>query len=820
MSGNFYTQTDIDKYKERLFNFSGEFDFGLMIHMFRRSRRWLLLFFLLGCFGAFLYLRYTPRNYQSTAILQIKTADRANQILNVDRLATAGMEHELAESIELLRSKVFLKRALTKLPIEVSYFNEGTFRSLEQYGNHPYFVDFKIKDASIVGQRIYISFDGLGKGSLHYEIGGRKFSRKFEEKHWISLPHVDFKIVVTDYLAINEMNKGVKKNMNFFTINNFDALADQYHKSLDVRILNDGAKTIQITFIDNNARKALDIVAALTLEFNSFDVERRSESSKSILAFIDNQLDVVYERLKNAENALQEYKNKNNIHSVAENISMARQEHANTIEDQIISYDSEEKILEELENSVNGKSAIDTYHLLSMIAGTEYESSVSSLASNLHHLLIRKEEMLYEVTPSSESIKAIDYQINIQRRILLESIGSIRAKLRTRKNLLISQAEKVEAKYSNIPKDEIEFSRLQRLYSTSEKYYTMLLEKKTEYAISKAGFVSQNVVLQKANLPGVPVSPNQKITIFTFLFLATVVSLFFVLVRYFTHTTLTSANEITRYTNASVSILGLVPKYKDEIPVSQLLIDKNPKSLIAEAFRSIRTNLQFISNDPNAKVIAVTSTISGEGKTFISFNLAGIIAFSGKKVIVLDLDLRKPKIHAGFGVSNDKGMSTLLIGKNTLEECIRKSSLENLYFITAGPVPPNPSELIMQESMSVLLTKLKQEFDIIVMDTPPVGLVTDGVSIVKQADYPIYVFRAEYSRRNFVQNLDRLINESHIPQMSVVFNGVELQPSRYSYNYGYGYGYGYGYNYGYYTDPIPQKVGLWKRLLKFFKIKK
>jgi len=263
------------------------------------------------------------------------------------------------------------------------------------------------------------------------------------------------------------------------------------------------------------------------------------------------------------------------------------------------------------------------------------------------------------------------------------------------------------------------------------------------------------------------------------------------------HNDITSIKEISN--NTTASILGIIPLYKKDIPVSQLLIDKNPKSLIAESFRSIRTNLQFISNEPGPKVIAVTSTISGEGKTFVSINLAGIIAFSNKKVIVLDLDLRKPKIHLGFNVDNVKGMSTILSDKDKPEDCINNSSLKNLDFITAGPVPPNPSELIISDKMSELLKHLKSIYDIIVIDNPPVGIVTDGIASIQKADYPIYILKANFSKKQYIGNLDRLINESKIQKLSVILNGADSK-NGYGYGSNYGYGYGYTYGYGYYVE--------------------
>jgi tyrosine-protein kinase Etk/Wzc len=235
-------------------------------------------------------------------------------------------------------------------------------------------------------------------------------------------------------------------------------------------------------------------------------------------------------------------------------------------------------------------------------------------------------------------------------------------------------------------------------------------------------------------------------------------------------------------------------------------VDKNPKALISEAFRTIRTNLNFIDGSEGPKIVSVTSTISGEGKTFVAINVAGVLAFTGKKVVIIDLDMRKPKIHKGFGVNNQIGMSTILTGMSEVDECFNDSTMDNLKFITAGPTPPNPSELILGAKLDEVLEYLKTRFDYIVIDNAPVGLVTDGIATIQRAHYPIYVFRAGYSRKMFAQILDRLKNESSVKNLAVVLNDVDISRKIYSYNYGYGYGYGYGgYGGGYYSDDITRK---------------
>ncbi|MFW5708293.1 MAG: polysaccharide biosynthesis tyrosine autokinase [Bacteroidota bacterium] len=361
----------------------------------------------------------------------------------------------------------------------------------------------------------------------------------------------------------------------------------------------------------------------------------------------------------------------------------------------------------------------------------------------------------------------------------------------------------------------IEYSMLQRVHSINERFYNQLVEKKAEYSISKAGYVSQSVILESSRVPGQPISPKPRSIYASSLLAAIFLGLGVFLLKYLFYNEIPSLHDILKYTHAPV--IGVIPKYKSEIPPNQLLVLKKPKSLISEALRAIRTNQQFINNDAGPKLVAVTSTISGEGKTFFAMNLAGILAFSNKKVIVIDFDMRKPKIHLGFNVENIKGVSTILSNIDGIDDCIQPSKVKNLDFITAGPVPPNPSELILTPRMDEMINYLKSRYDYVIVDNPPVGIVTDGMKSILMSDYPIYIFKANYSKRMFIQNVNRLISESHINNLSVVLNAVDKEYSSYGYDKGYSYGYyygGYGAGYGYYDDQvIAGKRSWWKKLL-------
>jgi len=263
-----------------------------------------------------------------------------------------------------------------------------------------------------------------------------------------------------------------------------------------------------------------------------------------------------------------------------------------------------------------------------------------------------------------------------------------------------------------------------------------------------------------------------------------------------------SINDISRY--SEVPVAGVIPISKETNKINRFVVENKANSVITESFRTLRSNLEFMHQISNEKkIIAITSTISGEGKTFIAINLGGVFSLSGKRVILIDLDLRKPKVHLTFKSTNEKGLSTILIGKDRYQDCIIETEFDNFNIITSGPPPPNPAELANSDNFDLLLEQLKTEYDVIIIDTPPIGIVSDAIFSFKRADLPIYVTRANYSKRNFINNINYIREHKNIKNISIVLNAVEIMSSKYGYGYkGYGYGqygYGYGFGYGYYS---------------------
>lgn len=798
--------------EKKISNLNDDFDISLFIKITQRNIPWIIIFFVIAFMFAFLYLRYTYPIYEAKSVIQI--ASNSNEAKKL--LKTSQSVINLDGKIEILKSPNFLARVFNQLPLDISYFQIGNVLNYEMYKSSPFEIEYRYPKSDIFSVPINISFVDDKNAKLIINQNNIEKEYKVQIGKWNSLPIIDsIKINIVNFNKIKSDQKGKNENSYFFNFTNKDNLVRMYSPLIKVEVELELAGTIRIIVQDKNASKASDICNSIVNEFKQYDIEKQAEGINKTLQFIDDQLKLMQDKLYNSESDLQNFKISNNVE---ENLPLPDFViRLNNLKNEETQIDLNISILEQIENKLNENKELDVFKLVPLTLVLNDQVGLQIQLKKLETLLIKKDDELYSKTPNNISIVQLDSQIDFQKNIVIESIKAIKSSFNTKKVQIQNKLEEFdyEVRNSGLKFDKIEMTRLMKLNEINQEYYTKLISLKSQLAIDNAGITSENTVLQNSFIPGSPFFPSKKVVVFSALTAWFILSLILIVIRYLFYNEITSMNEITKFLGET-PILGIVPNYKDVIPVSQLLVDKKPKSLIAESLRSIRSNLEFLSDKPGPKVLAITSTISGEGKTFVAMNLAGIIAFSEKKVIIIDLDMRKPKIHVGFGVSNDKGMSTILIKRNNISECIYRSSLSNLDFITAGPVPPNPSELVISQRMIEVIEELKKTYDIIVIDNPPVGLVTDGIKMIKIADYPIYVFRENYSKRNFVQNVKKLMRDNNIKNLSIIMNSVNIKKSGYGYSgiYDYDYGYGYGYGFGYYDEDFRREKFTLREFIK------
>lgn len=792
--------------KNKKDSFIEEFDFKLFLNIVKKNIKYILIFFVLVFISTFIYLRYTQPVYEAKCLVQINNDNKADKLFE----KKSFYDDDLYRKIEVMQSPVFIHRVLSKLPVDVSVFIKGKVLNYEMYKTYPFEIQYELLDSSI--NTISIELKVKNDHFVINKVQGEEVNILFKFHEPVSLPLVRF-IFSPKSESISSFFNSHENEEYILQFNNIDQLSLVYSKKINITVVNDIAKTISISLKDNNPQKATDIVNQVSKEFSDFEIEYQKNSSINILEFIERQLSEVEKNLNEARDSMNLNKASQIDTSINKGVLHTR---IYEIDNLISKNEIEIESLEQFDNSFTSNKN-DIISLLAIINGTESQTFLSPYLQSLKDLEIRKQDLLMRVTENSTAIESIKSQIDFQRKIIKESTLGLINKYKKSNSRLLAEKNSIIQKLSiPTPLESSQQSNRERFYSVNEKFYNQLIEKRIEYSIAQAGFVSQLIVLQPAQVNNTPVAPNKTIIWLGVLIFFLLTSIAFLIIRYILYDEIVSLRDVKKLTK--IPILGVVPKYKSHIPASQLIVDTRPRSLLAESLRAIRTNLQFIKNVPNSKVIAISSTVSGEGKTFVAINLAGVLAFNNKKVIVLDFDLRKPKIHIGFNTDNDKGISTILLSIDDPDSCICQSNIPNLHFITAGPVPINPSELILSENTDKLLDYLKTKYDYIILDTPPIGLVSDAMKPLQNADFPIYVVRANYSKRSYIYNVDKLYNENNLRYLSIILNNVDpsITGAGKSKGYTYGYGYGYGYDnskHGYYDSEDVVKTS---KIKKFF----
>jgi capsular exopolysaccharide synthesis family protein len=635
--------------------------------------------------------------------------------------------------------------------------------------------------------------------SKQYELGYGKDGKENRTTYAFGAPVENEHFKLTIYLNGESFNEEWENSDYYFIINNLVTLNEYMEKNLKVMVLNPNARMIEVSFTDHNPVKARNMVNAIDSVYLTTTLNNKNKANKQKINYLEAQLRLTEDSLESYEQRMQDFIVANKSADLQMDISRDVDKIEEALEKKL-TLSSRLSYLGQLESLLKGNQDLTKYI---PFLSKEMEPQLTEVISAVNRLQQERELMLSSLKENTLAATAKDRAVEVAKRNAFEMIQQERAFLQSQINQLSSRINQVEQELINKPGKNAEYTKIKRTYGLYEGYFLDMMSKKAEIGIAGAGTVPEFVVLSPASMPKLPVWPNRFLVYGIGALAGILISAVSVVLMYFFHNTITSQRELEKLTLAPV--LGIVPVFKQKNEtVSRLVIDKNPKSAISEALRLIRTNLDFVFPGKKKKrIIAVTSTVSGEGKTFVVVNLGGIIALSEAKVVLLDLDMRKPKIHAAFDAENHKGVSTILINKHPLEECIQKSSIPNLDFISSGPTPPNPSELILRAEFDKLLQDLSQLYDYILIDTPPVGLVTDGILVMSKVDLPLYVVRADYSRRTVAGNINKLLKNERFRNLTVVLNALRNEKDMYKYDYG-------GYSQGYYDEVERKKSGFKK----------
>lgn len=763
-------------------------DFQKLGSVFKRSIVWIIVILLITNTIAYIYIRYTKPVYESYSDLKLDVKSEAN-LLGFNSLKESQNLNNISGEIELIKSKLFFNKVIEAVDMNVTYYAEGKINDEERYKNSPFEVRGGLKNESFLDRPIKVEIQNSSQFQLKYTLGDEEIIETYRFGEKINNAYFDFSIFLTSNYDPVTGNASY-----YFIINSDRALLDYLSTNLTVEPLNLNANTIRLSFSDHNRYKARDLINAIDTLYLNYTQEEKNKANKQRIEFLDQQLTQTEIRLEAYEDYIEDFTISNKSLNLREDMGrsiMMMEE----IDSQKVAVRKEIEYLTSLENRLGTDQAL----LIRMPESLPNAEIVNTAIEELNTLLNERAILLSSYNQNTYAVARKNQAIDQAAKSIRENISRYKTMAVRELERLNKRSEILQESFESLPSKSTEFTKVQRNFSLYEEFLLSLMQSKAEFEIARAGTVTDFKILSSATTPGSPIFPNVLIIYGIGAVSGIILSLLFLGIRYLLHNKISSLPELEGLSKAPV--LGVVPFYGTEkMKVSKLVIDKNPKSAMSESLRSIRTNMDFMSNKKDKKVIAVTSTVSGEGKTFISVNMGAIIALSKQKVIIIDMDMRKPKVHQAFSEENsNKGVSTILIDRHLVGDCIRSTSIPGLDYIPSGPTPPNPSELILNDELDVLLDSLKEAYDVIILDTPPVGLVTDGILVMRKSDISMYVVRADYSKKAFLKNINKLITVNRFQNLALVLNSLSS---------GHGYGYGYGYGNHYYEETTKQKSTL------------
>ena len=741
-----------------------------------------ILIFLISVGLAFLYINLTTPLYQTDSKIEITEASQNALSKDIVLSAlTGGSVVNIETEIDIIKSRSLVSKAIEKIGYQVNYFQKDGIKNIELYKESPFIVKvFAVRNPEIYGKLFQIKpidenrFELSVKQGLLSKLGIKKDDFNYSNTH-------KFGELIDIGLGILKIEKTTDfpNNIYYFKLNTKEGVVGNILSRLDVIKASKDSYVLKIIYRDNVPQRAYDFVNALIKEYMNQNIELKTMEASKKLEFIDSQLKEINKNLKDAEVKLTNFKESKKIMDISSEAQTTIQK-LSEFDKKLAELQIRQRLIENLYNYIIKNENIET---ISVASFGITDPVLSSLIDRLNKAIEEKTALLVEFTELHPDVQKQSQKIdNLKSQIKL-AIENLRNEIKNQILATKSVINRYENFLSQLPESEREFINLKRKFLINEKVYSYLLEKRVEASITKAATISKNRIVDSAILPTSPIKPKKTIILAIGVLLGMMLGVFYGYVREFLDDTIKSKEEIERLT--TLPILGLIPKISKRKLEKGIYVLDEPNSVFAEALRQVRTNIQFMIKDNNKnKSILISSTVGNEGKSTITTNLSAILHASAKNVLIVDLDLRKPKIHNYFGLPNSKGITDLILGKLSLDETIKRTSIENLDIITVGTIPPNPGDLLLSDKFKDILKDLKDRYEYVVIDSPPMGSVSDTVFLMKEVDLSLVLFRAGYSKRIFANILDKKVHEFGIPNVGILLNGVDVKEFKYSYGYG------------------------------------
>jgi capsular exopolysaccharide synthesis family protein len=776
---------------------------------------WFVLFGFLGLSGGYLMSKFSQPSYKVGSTVLVM---EESQSMGLDQMFEGfdlGNKTNIENHILMLQSYTLNRKALDNLNRETSWFSEGVFTDASLYGDYPYRVEQNASHKNTCGIPIHIQPIDWE----HYQITavgevmnkGSKLSLDLKAKGTFGMPFENEYFSFT--ISRNTSFGGDEDKDYYFVFNDLKGLTKSYMSRLEVNLASKKADGITLSIQGSNPAREVDYMNELIRVYMDYGLSEKNRTSENTVRFIDEQLNQIVDSLSLAGQNFSDFRSKNGIIDLGQEGSL--------VVEKLEKLESEKVLAERrLEYFRNLKTYMGDAEQMKLVVSPSVvgivDVGLTSQVLKLAELYARKSTLSFIAMEKNPSILMLDNEIANSLSSLDENLKNLISNAEVELKSLYRQMDKIGLQLASLPKTEQKLINIKRRFDLNNELYTFLLQKRAEAAITTASNVSDAQVLDPARIEtSVRVGPKTTINLLVGLILGLAIPFVVIVVGDYFNDTIKSKEDIEKESKLPIMAEIAHSSYKTEIPVIL-----HPRSGIAESFRGLRTNLHYLfRQNSGCKVLGVHSMIPGEGKTFTSLNLASIIAMDSKKVLLMGCDLRKPRLHSIFNVDNKSGLSTYLIGQDSLSSIILPTDQENLFFVNSGPVPPNPAELLGNGEFEKFIEEAKQKFDYIVMDNAPVSLVTDGILSGKYADANLFVLRQDFSNKNQIKFINQLSEKESLNKIGIILNDAVFNGYGYSSSYGsFGYGYSYGnYGNGYYDEDHQPRTWKQKLYAKFFK---
>ena len=784
------------------------FDFSAIFTTLVLNWHWFLLSLIICLGAAAIYLRYKTPIYQASAQFYIKADDNTRRgLMSASNLGMVNYTSGLDNEMVILKSRNLAEQAVRDLKLYVTYRTEGKVKDVLLYKAQPINVDMDPAHLNKLSSSVNLQIKREGKG---YHITGTSAGQPID-KIIATLPStITTKSGVLSFTAnsTTPMPEGAIMNVSMVSPQN---AAYRYAAALSVGLSAKSTSIVNMVFRDESVQRAADYLKQLAICYNRQSNEDKNEVAVRTEEFINSRLEKINAELGSTEGALEAYKRSHNMVQLGMNASNAFS-NQEAYSKQLAEASTQTALLNSIKDYMDQPE--NKYQTLPSNVGLS-DGTATSLINKYNELALQRNKLLRSASESSPTVMPITQQMDDLSASIRRAMDQSRKNMDIRRSSIASQYNKYAGQVSETPAQERMLNQIGRQQEVKSGLYLMLLQKREENSISLAATADKGKLIDEPTLGG-KVSPNSSmIMLMGLLFGLGIPAALLFLLRFFRYK-IEGHSDVEKLTKlpiiADVAVASETAKTKADI-----VVHENKNSQMEEVFRSMRTNLQFMLKE-GQKVVMFTSSTSGEGKTFNAANLSVSLALLNKKVILVGLDIRKPRLAELFEIDDHQHGITVLLAKENptwqeVENQIVPSGVNNnLDLLLAGPIPPNPTELIARPSLEIIVDHLKDNYDYILIDTAPVGLVTDTLQIGRVADATVYMCRADYTPKESFGLINNLAAEKKLPNMCIVLNGIDMSKKKYGYYYGYGvygrygrygrynnYGYGYGkYGYGHY----------------------